>query len=213
MSAVIPLVSDSAEMRIVGSFRLAQAIHDVMTKLGSERDVCAYLLELLPALLDADAMSIELTRDTSLTLCRAPVTFFDNTTRGHQPAEEVVTPLTAQGKTIGRICLYYAHESAEVGPQGVALLDFVGSCFARIVVERKGGESRLSTLTPAERKVLSLFTLPTNEILETLHISHETFRVHCKHLYKKLGVHSRKDAVMIARKAGLLIASASSESG
>lgn len=64
----------------------------------------------------------------------------------------------------------------------------------------------LEPLTPAERRVLQL--LPTElslrQIGSDLYLSHETVRSHAQAVYAKLGVHSRSEAVLRAREAGLL---------
>ena len=50
--------------------------------------------------------------------------------------------------------------------------------------------------------------LPTNlsapEIASELRVSHNTIRTHMRHLYAKLGVHRRRQAVEHARGLGLL---------
>jgi DNA-binding CsgD family transcriptional regulator len=37
--------------------------------------------------------------------------------------------------------------------------------------------------------------IASSEIAQSLHISHNTVKVHIRHIYKKLGVHSREEAV------------------
>ena len=61
-------------------------------------------------------------------------------------------------------------------------------------------------LTESETRVLRY--LPTNlsapEIAGELHLSLNTIRTHMRHLYAKLGVHTRAEAVESARALGLL---------
>jgi LuxR family transcriptional regulator, maltose regulon positive regulatory protein len=61
-------------------------------------------------------------------------------------------------------------------------------------------------LTQSETRVLRY--LPTNlsapEIAGELHVSLNTIRTHMRHLYAKLGVHTRAEAVESARALGLL---------
>jgi LuxR family transcriptional regulator, maltose regulon positive regulatory protein len=46
--------------------------------------------------------------------------------------------------------------------------------------------------------------LPAQEIASELFVSLNTIRTHLRHVYAKLGVHSRTDAVKRARELGLL---------
>lgn len=63
-----------------------------------------------------------------------------------------------------------------------------------------------SSLTPRESDVLRLLARGNSncEIGVALHISEETAKTHVKHLYGKLGVHSRSQAIAIALKKGLI---------
>jgi LuxR family transcriptional regulator, maltose regulon positive regulatory protein len=64
-------------------------------------------------------------------------------------------------------------------------------------------------LTPSETRVLHY--LPTHmssrDIAVELCVSSNTVRTHLRHLYQKLGAHSRREVVRRARAAGLLAAS------
>jgi DNA-binding NarL/FixJ family response regulator len=73
-----------------------------------------------------------------------------------------------------------------------------------------GGQSReaagsLDTLTPRERDVLACMVegKKGREIAEELVISMDTVRTHTRGIFSKLDVHSRLEAVSIARAAGL----------
>ena len=46
--------------------------------------------------------------------------------------------------------------------------------------------------------------LSSTEIADALYVSKNTVRSHISHIYDKLGVHSRADAVRRARELGLL---------
>jgi LuxR family maltose regulon positive regulatory protein len=65
---------------------------------------------------------------------------------------------------------------------------------------------RAGSLTPAERRVLA--HLPTNlglaEIAERLYVSRNTVKSHAAAIYRKLGTSSRREAVDLAREAGLI---------
>ena len=64
-------------------------------------------------------------------------------------------------------------------------------------------------LTDSETRVLRY--LPTHlraaEIAAELHLSANTVKTHLRHLYRKLGAHSRQEAVQRARAGGLLTGS------
>jgi LuxR family maltose regulon positive regulatory protein len=46
--------------------------------------------------------------------------------------------------------------------------------------------------------------LPASQIAGELYVSHNTVRTHIRHLYAKLGTHTRAEAVARARALGLL---------
>ena len=58
-------------------------------------------------------------------------------------------------------------------------------------------------LTPRQAEVLGLLEqgLSTKQIAQELHLSPETVRNHIRHLFRALGVHSRVEAVVIARQS------------
>jgi NarL family two-component system response regulator LiaR len=74
----------------------------------------------------------------------------------------------------------------------------------RLIEQFRGGSSGLSGLRPIkgpltarEWEVIDLLTsgYSTDQVAETLVVSHETVRSHVKSIMRKLGVHSRADAV------------------
>jgi LuxR family maltose regulon positive regulatory protein len=72
---------------------------------------------------------------------------------------------------------------------------------------RQASERWLShPLSERESEVLQLLAevLPQKAIAHRLHISLITLKSHCSHLYRKLGVASRREAVHRARQLGLL---------
>jgi LuxR family maltose regulon positive regulatory protein len=69
-----------------------------------------------------------------------------------------------------------------------------------------GPQPLLEALSDSEIRVLRY--LPTNltgpQIASELYVSHNTVRTHMRHLYEKLGTHTRADTVARARALGLL---------
>lgn len=61
-------------------------------------------------------------------------------------------------------------------------------------------------LTCRERQILKLLAegLDTRALAKTLHISHVTARNHIQHIYAKLGIHNRVEAVSYVFRNGLL---------
>jgi ATP/maltotriose-dependent transcriptional regulator MalT len=64
---------------------------------------------------------------------------------------------------------------------------------------------RLARLTPREREVLELLCrgLSNREIAGTLVVEQSTVKVHLHHLYEKLGVKSRLQAILVAQTEGI----------
>lgn len=68
----------------------------------------------------------------------------------------------------------------------------------------------------SEREAVILRYLPTNlsaiEIAEKVHVSVHTVKTHLRHIYAKLGVHRRTEAIQKARQFGLMPPAASTPS-
>jgi LuxR family transcriptional regulator, maltose regulon positive regulatory protein len=69
-----------------------------------------------------------------------------------------------------------------------------------------GPQPPLEALTDTEVRVLRYLptNLPASQIAGELYVSHNTVRTHIRHLYAKLGTHTRAEAVARARALGLL---------
>ena len=80
------------------------------------------------------------------------------------------------------------------------------SCAVAIDAVRRGAPHPAEAPSPAERAVLELLPaqLSTRQIADTLFLSPNTVRSHIRALYRKLGVHTREDAVDRAQALGLL---------
>lgn len=188
----------------VGVLRLARYLLDRLSEAGTPHGACEFLAELLPPLLDADGVSIEVPASVSLKPYKGPTAYFERSSRSSLEVFPLLcVPLMVQREAVGRISLYYEHESAETKSHGLAVLEFVGSCLSLLIGGSLIATARLATLTHAERRVLALFMQPTREILDILCISLETLRTHKKHIYRKLGVRSQQEALEMARRAGL----------
>ncbi len=91
------------------------------------------------------------------------------------------------------------------------LLAKIRRCLTRLgIVARPNGDPSAvlltSPLTPREQQVLSLLAegLRTKAIAKRLYVSPKTIGTHIQHVLKKLGVHSRAEAVAIAYREGLV---------
>jgi LuxR family transcriptional regulator, maltose regulon positive regulatory protein len=69
-----------------------------------------------------------------------------------------------------------------------------------------GSPPLLEALSDSEVRVLRYLptNLPASQIASELYVSHNTVRTHVRHLYAKLGTHTRAEAVARARALGLL---------
>ncbi len=75
----------------------------------------------------------------------------------------------------------------------------------RAEASRSHGGSPLRALSAREREVLQVMMTGSQgkQIARELHISADTVRTHAQNIYAKLDVHSRLEAVTVARSAGL----------
>jgi len=81
----------------------------------------------------------------------------------------------------------------------VEVLDFMG-----LKGSSRGEDPAFGSLSPGEREVLALITegLGNAEIAERLSISEKTVRNHVSHLFDKLGVWTRAQAMVFAHDHG-----------
>ena len=112
-----------------------------------------------------------------------------------------------------RVTLGLRECCARHGPAGAALASAVTSLAGHASGSPPPGEQAwpVEPLTNSETRVLHY--LPTymgvSEIAAALNLSANTVKTHVRHLYRKLGAHSRREAVQRVRALGLLAAKAS----
>jgi PAS domain S-box-containing protein len=78
--------------------------------------------------------------------------------------------------------------------------------FAVAWLDQQQPRATEADLTPRQRQVLQLLAQggSTEQIAAELHLSTETVRNHIRYVLKGLGVHSRLEAVVVARRLGLI---------
>ncbi|MEN3310901.1 MAG: hypothetical protein V7645_230, partial [Actinomycetota bacterium] len=78
--------------------------------------------------------------------------------------------------------------------------------FAVAWVDQQPRRAIEADLTPRQKQVLHLLARggSTEQIAAELHLSTETVRNHVRHVLKGLGAHSRLEAVVVARRQGLI---------
>lgn len=116
--------------------------------------------------------------------------------------------LTVVGRGAGRIDVRVhaaplRHRSAVIGAIGI-VMRVDDETHPRMA--HASGTSVAPDLTPRQEEVLGLLAqgLDTREIAERLGIAVETARNHIRAVLRRLGVHSRLEAVIVARNHGLV---------
>src|SRR5215469_10743413 len=86
------------------------------------------------------------------------------------------------------------------------IADILSLLAGRTPAPPTGPQPPLEALSDSEVRVLRYLptNLPASQIAGELYISHNTVRTHIRHLYAKLGTHTRAEAVARARALGLL---------
>ena len=89
---------------------------------------------------------------------------------------------------------------------GAMLADVLATFDGSQPVDRSAGATLLEPLSESELRVLRYLTsnLRASEIARELYVSVHTVKTHMRHVYAKLGVHRRGEAVQRARELGLL---------
>jgi LuxR family maltose regulon positive regulatory protein len=91
-------------------------------------------------------------------------------------------------------------------PDGMSVMRARQAAIQAALREQIAAGAREEELTPREREVLVLLqgALTLREIAAALHLSPNTVKTHIQALYRKLGAHSREEAVVVARRDQLI---------
>jgi LuxR family maltose regulon positive regulatory protein len=89
---------------------------------------------------------------------------------------------------------------------GTLLDDILDFLRGRSSVQESGVDELAEPLTASEQRVLGYLAsnLSAGEIGSELYLSINTIKVHIRHIYGKLGVHNRSEAVQRARELRLI---------
>jgi two-component system, NarL family, response regulator LiaR len=196
-------LSDEPDVRVVATFSSTEP--DLAGKVRAIRpDVLTIDIEPFPA--SAGGMFIEqLTRRDPdlrvvvLTATREARRVVEAARAGAQAWLSKEAPTIELLTTIRAVCAGHAHYAAD--HLGAVLRELIGE------LRRTEGASTgpLATLSSQERRILALMVEGERgpEMAARLHISVGTIRTHTQNIFTKLGVHSRLEAVAIARRAGV----------
>ena len=97
--------------------------------------------------------------------------------------------------------------SAEISSVAIEGGDRCHAVFGVVLLgDRQAPRTGSSLLTPRQQEVLALIAngASTVQIAQSLHLSRETVRNHVRNILRRLGVHSRVEAVAVAYRDGLL---------
>lgn len=104
------------------------------------------------------------------------------------------------------------HRAVRLAAEGDAVIAprLLGRLLTTIALtpgSRRAGEERVASLTDRERDVLKLIATGRNnlEIAHTLHVSEATVKTHVGHVFAKLAVRDRAQAVVAAYESGLVL--------
>ena len=92
----------------------------------------------------------------------------------------------------------------EISAVGLADGDRVVGVFGLLTGHEEESSAPPAHLTPRQAEVLRLLEQgrSTKQIAQELHLSNDTVKYHVRHLLRALGVHSRLEAVAVARQRG-----------
>lgn len=118
----------------------------------------------------------------------------------------VRTGLILDDRAAGRRLLREAEQFVSQPGDARGALRYIEALRQQIEAVPSMSRERAGSLTSAERRVL--VHLPSNlglsEIAEQLYVSRKTVKSHTASIYRKLDTTSRREAVEMARRAGLI---------
>ena len=186
-----------------GAFALAGCAYEWISESQSLPDAARSVMEAAGALLPVRGVSLELPMELSRAPLCFPSDFPDEADRA-AVAEEIV--YLSGSRRLVTLRIFWQG----VRPRGFdAEHDLAFVRFMIVVLGHRAGNylalcSRVDSLSNAERRVSELLHLSEAEILERLRIEKSTLETHLKRIYRKLGVHRRRDAldVLAASRPG-----------
>jgi DNA-binding CsgD family transcriptional regulator len=109
------------------------------------------------------------------------------------------------GEEVLAVIMLFGTEDPQPSANLMRSLWGIGHEIGRFLAERRG-EFLLSPLTPRELEVLRLSSKGYSgpQIAERLVLSQSTIKTHFEHIYEKLGVHNRGEAVATGMREGLI---------
>jgi two-component system, NarL family, response regulator DevR len=154
---------------------------------GSKRDLCSRL-----QLLDPPPRTLVLAE------------------RGDEDALLEAIEAGVDGYVIGAVDEAHTLDAMRALPRGESVIPptMLGSLLRRLIERRREATraaEQLVRLTPREREVLALLVdgLDQEAISSVLFIAPDTTRTHVQRLLRKLGVHSRAEAIALIAQSGL----------
>ena len=124
--------------------------------------------------------------------------------------EGYIRTFVEEGEPVERLLATISHQTPDSHPGlSAASPDYLHrllTAFSRSEPAPRTVKTLIEPLSERELEVLRLLPgdLSSTEIAQELYISKNTARSHIGHIYDKLGVHSREDAVQRAQELGLL---------
>jgi len=190
----VGLVTTNAQGRVTWLNRVAQRVLGLDSETSQGRSLASLLQDPKLAEFWREALAGEetVTCDVALTV----------PTSAHLKAN-ATTSLDAEGRLIGRALMF-----CDVTAERTVQLELSAAATERLLnITGAGPEGGApAKLTPQENRVLRLVGegLSNRQIAERMNVAPSTVRSHLKHLYAKLGIRSRSEAISYAlRSAGL----------
>ncbi len=192
MAGADNLVTSGSWRTVAGSLLVARAMHDRLSEIDDYLDACRFVVDLLASLSGAKWVRMDLPEDLlSEPLFCGPVHVGNLRHHDGQAGIELEEELD-DGLCLRLVLSGLPPDEPDACCDAVLARFLLGVLIPRINAEIRT-HSKLNTLSGAERRVLELVGLPNSDIAKLLGIENETLRTHLKKIYRKLGVHHRRD--------------------